>query len=382
MEDRVARLEARVADLAATVASLQVTVAVLQGAGGGAAPAPAAAPPGSAAPRLALVPAPPPAVAATLPAAAPPAPAAASSLAARAAADAGPGLPTLAGRAVLVLAGAFLLRMVTESGRVSQGAGVALGLAYAALWTGLAHRAGRRGRTLDATFHGAATAVVGFPLLWEASVRFGVLGPGAGAAILAVLGLGTLAVAWAHRLVALAGIAVLSALATGAVLLFATHAPLPYAVVLLALGAAALWAAYHRDWPRSRWAPALGLCTLFLLLGSLCGAPHQEWLAPGVVAGLQLALVVVDLGSFVARTLGQRAPAGGFEITLAAAVFLVGFEGAVRVLRASGASTRGLGALALALGAACAAGTFLAIERRRSAATAACYTTLAALLAL
>ena len=45
------------------------------------------------------------------------------------------------GRAVLGIAGAYLLRAVTETGVVPHGAGVAAGIIYAAVWLGLAARA-------------------------------------------------------------------------------------------------------------------------------------------------------------------------------------------------------------------------------------------------
>src|ERR1017187_6839673 len=46
----------------------------------------------------------------------------------------------LAGRALLGLAGAYLLRALTESAVLSSGAGVAAGILYAVLWLGWAAR--------------------------------------------------------------------------------------------------------------------------------------------------------------------------------------------------------------------------------------------------
>ena len=90
----------------------------------------------------------------------------------------------LVGRTLLVLAGAFLLRALTESGTVPEWAGVALGFAYAGTWIVMAYRVGRdEALRPSAGLHGVSAMVIGFPLLVEADERETARGPQFGNAV-------------------------------------------------------------------------------------------------------------------------------------------------------------------------------------------------------
>lgn len=97
---------------------------------------------------------------------------------ARAGADASlhaSGLLTLVGRTLLVLAGGFMIRALTDAGLLPALAGVALGLAYALFWIARADREARAGETTSAVFQGAAGGLIAYPLLWETTTRFRLL---------------------------------------------------------------------------------------------------------------------------------------------------------------------------------------------------------------
>jgi len=79
-------------------------------------------------------------------------------------------LPVL-GRALLGLAGAYLLRALTEAGTFTPRMGVAIGLVYAMLWLVWAART-PPGRRLETTLHGLTSVLVLSPLLFEAAARF------------------------------------------------------------------------------------------------------------------------------------------------------------------------------------------------------------------
>ena len=111
----------------------------------------------------------------------------------------------LIGRSLIVLAGAFLLRALTESGRIPGQAGAIFGLGYATLWLAAADRQPGSPSQLSRVFHGLAALVIAVPLLWEATTRFQFFSPGASAATLGVFTLVTLAVAWHRHLQILAG---------------------------------------------------------------------------------------------------------------------------------------------------------------------------------
>ena len=78
---------------------------------------------------------------------------------------------TLVGRTLLVMAGAYLARALTEVGLVPLAAGVALGLAYAVAWQALAAREAAV-RVASASFHSMASGLIAFPLIWETAASF------------------------------------------------------------------------------------------------------------------------------------------------------------------------------------------------------------------
>src|SRR3954453_19136259 len=79
-------------------------------------------------------------------------------------------LPIL-GRGLLGLAGAYLLRALTESGTLSSQMGVAVGLIYAMLWLVSAVRT-RAPHRLEAAVYSLTSVLVLSPLLFEATTRF------------------------------------------------------------------------------------------------------------------------------------------------------------------------------------------------------------------
>ncbi|HJV22186.1 MAG TPA: hypothetical protein VJ570_05795, partial [Holophagaceae bacterium] len=74
----------------------------------------------------------------------------------------------LAGRAFLVLGGAFLIRALTEGGTLPKGLGVLLGILYATAWAVTAFRS----QGAVATLYTLLSAFLIFPLLFETTLRF------------------------------------------------------------------------------------------------------------------------------------------------------------------------------------------------------------------
>ena len=233
-----------------------------------------------------------------------------------------------------------------------QALGIAGGLAYALLWTFMAHRAARAGRKLDATLYGLVTAMIAFPLIAETSTRLAVLWAPLAALTLTSVGMILILVAMRHELAALAWIATLASTGTGVMLLFATHALPSFTAALLTLATASLATSYHREWYGLRWPAALALDVLVLLAMYLAGRPNYEWLRPGAVATVQLLLTAMYLGIIGVRTLVLRNPMREFGVIQSLLVLVIGVEGARRMLGAdfSGAAAFPVVALALATG--------------------------------
>ena len=121
---------------------------------------------------------------------------------------------SLTGRLLLVLAGGFFLRAMTDSGVIARPVGISLAFVYAFVWLVLADRAGGRRQVPGAVFHALAAGTLAFPLLVEATTRFKVLNGASSVVLISVLTAGLLFVAWRQRLRAVTWIAVTGALPT------------------------------------------------------------------------------------------------------------------------------------------------------------------------
>jgi len=272
------------------------------------------------------------------------------------------GLLALVGRTFVVLGGAFLLRALTDSGTLPRGGGIALGLLYAVAWLWAADRTAGRGRRVSALFHGLASVIIGLPLVWEATTRFGFLGPVASAGVLGMLTALALVVAWRRRLESVAAVATLGAIAAAVALLSATGAVASFAVFLTLLGIGTLWVSYECDWFWLRWPPAL--VADFVVLG-LAGRAlsHQQIESPGTAIAVQLLLLALYLGSFAVRTLVRHRVVIPFEVTQTVAALALGLGGSVALVRASHIGQGALGIASLVLGAGAYAVAFVFVRR-------------------
>ena len=272
--------------------------------------------------------------------------------------EAAPALPqgslALLGRTLLVLAGAYLVRALTDGHLLPPALGVGLGMAYAAFWQLRADREALLGRTQSAAFHGLASSLIAFPLVWEATDRFELL-PSAAAplALVAFYGLG-LAVAWHRRLCVNAVLTTVLALVTALALLVSTHDLLAGVLALAAIACGVEWLAWREAWLGLRWPAALALDAVGLLTVAVATRPELPGgyppLAPGTAALALLVIPAVYVASIAARTLRARRPATAFEMTQGAAALALGLGGAVQVLSAHRLGTDAPGVVALLLG--------------------------------
>lgn len=243
------------------------------------------------------------------------------------------GVLSLIGRTLIVFGGAYLLRALTESGRVPAATGIALGLVYAVTWYGAADYAAGTRRRLSSLFHGTAAVVISLPLIWEASTRFQFLSPVTSAlAVLLVTG-AALAVAWHRRLQTLAAVALAAGIVTSVALASATLHVLPFAAALVAIGIGALWQSDALGWMWLRWpaAVAADLLLLVLLARSTVDPPGE---APGSAVLLCVALFIAYAGSFAILQIGRGRRAGVFEFTQLAAAIFMGLTCATAIARA------------------------------------------------
>lgn len=289
----------------------------------------------------------------------------ASLLAAAGAVDATTAL-SLIGRTFVVLAGAFLLRALTDSGALTPGRGVAIGMAYAFVWIAMADRAGARGRRASASFHGLAFVLIGLPLLLEATLRFRLplLSTPASAAALGVFAAVSLAAAWRQRMRGLAWITTLGVVATAAVFMTMTGELAPFAICLVLLGVATLWFGYVLDWVTLRW-PVAFVTDLTLLALSLRAVGSRSPDTPAMALVAQMLLLALYLGSFATRTLFLNRDIIPFEVVQSVAALTVGLGGAAYVTRVTGVGATPLGLASLVLGLGCYGVALVFVERRQ-----------------
>jgi hypothetical protein len=142
------------------------------------------------------------------------------------------------GKALLGIAGAYVLRAVEETSALPRLTVAAAGIAYAFLWLVWAARV-RGGPRFTSSIYAGTSALILAPMLWELTLRFNVL-PAAAAAVV-VCGFALTAFALAaftpRDLTPVVRVASAAAAALALALAVFSHILLPFVVVLLILGA-------------------------------------------------------------------------------------------------------------------------------------------------
>jgi hypothetical protein len=278
------------------------------------------------------------------------------------------GTPALMGRSLLILAGAFLLRALTEAGTLANGMGVALGLVYASSWIVAAARAAAKGKRASAGFYAVCAALIADPLLLEATTEFGVLSPPASALLLALVTAVGMVVASHWRFHASAWVFVVGAVATAAALAVVRPPGEVPTAVLIGVGLGSVWLAGAHGWESLRWLTAIVANVGVLRLTAMATAPGgPHGIDPpqvSMVAALQAALLLGYGGSSFARALRGRIPIRAFDFFQTALVWAIGWGGALRLAQVHESGTGGLAVFAVLAGMAAYAAAFGVVDRR------------------
>jgi hypothetical protein len=264
-------------------------------------------------------------------------------------------LPVL-GRGLLGLAGAYLLRALTESGTLAPKAGVAIGILYAMLWLVLAART-PAGQKLETAIHSLISVLLLSPLLWEATLRFHAVSTWAAGGILLAFTLFGWAVSWKKDLSIVATFAMLAGLGVSAALLVATHDAIPFTFVILAIAAAVETSACLNRWLSKRWPAAWAADLAVLLTTWLVTNQHgvpEAWapIAHPALLAAQVALLAIYLGSIGFRTLFRGTAFTGFETAQFALAFAISLGGGMRLASADAYIAPAIAVLALVCAAA------------------------------
>ena len=136
------------------------------------------------------------------------------------------------GKAMLGIAGAYVLRAVAESGALPGAAVAAVAIAYALAWLVWASRA-KAGDWLAGTTYACTSALILAPMLWELTLRFNVLAAPASAGVISGFVIAASVLAWKRDFAPVLWVANLTASGIALALAIASHQMLPFIVVLL-----------------------------------------------------------------------------------------------------------------------------------------------------
>lgn len=245
-----------------------------------------------------------------------------------------PAVTTL-GRALLGIAGAYVLRAATESHLVPQRIGVFAAVVYAVLWLMWAARtaAGRVQRALYAV----TSALILGPLLWEATLRFRALSTWTAAAILFGVTLFGCMIGWRRNLPMISGIGTLAGVLTAGALLVGAHDVVPFLLVLFGIAAAReILACVKNDQSHDRWMTAAAADLTLLLAIYLVtlprGLPESYAFIPRfTVVAAAVALPGIYLSSTLFRTLRRGSRFGLREAGQLAIAVILAVGGGLRL---------------------------------------------------
>jgi hypothetical protein len=264
------------------------------------------------------------------------------------------GLVPILGKAVLGIAGAYLLRAIAESSSVPKLPVLFVAIAYACFWMVWAVRIHAASRFASITY-GITSALILSPLLWESTVRFQVLSPALAAAVTVAFIVLTIALAWRRDLQLIPWVATLASVITALALIIETHDLVPLTAALLAVALVTEAAACLGHRLTLRAIPALAAdFAIWLLVFILASETIPEGYHPAAaatIATLCVLLLAIYGASIGVRSFALRHPITIFEIGQAVIAFGLASYGILRATH--GSIARPLGAAFMLLAAVC-----------------------------
>jgi hypothetical protein len=139
--------------------------------------------------------------------------------------------PTL-GRAMLGIAGAYVLRAIAQAGLMPKVVVAAVGVVYALAWLVWAARSTKASSFVQIVYAGTSVLIL-MPMLWETTLYFQVFPASATAGVLAAFAVLATALAWNGERASIVRIAHGAATVSAIALAIATHHVLPFIYLLL-----------------------------------------------------------------------------------------------------------------------------------------------------
>ncbi len=294
------------------------------------------------------------------------------------------GMFSVLGRAMLGMAGAYLLRAVAETSLLPKPAVAALAIAYAILWLVWAAQA-PAGAWFASITYACTSALILAPMLWELTLRFKVLPAAVTAGVLGAFAITASALAWKRNAASVFWVANITAAAVALTLSIATHEMAPFIAALLLMVLICEFAA-GRDRelgvrPLVALATDLGVWAQIYIYSSPPSTRVEypiigtaELLAPGFV------LFLINGTSVIFRTAVSRKKITVFETVQTMIAFLLAASGWLYFGPSGGATV--LGIFCLVLSAAGYAAVFTIFDRASEGRNSLVFSTWAAALYL
>jgi hypothetical protein len=259
-------------------------------------------------------------------------------------------LPVL-GRALVAIAGAYVLRALTDFGVMPRALGITVGVLYALMWLILATRRPPEARFAIAMMSSTSMLIIG-PLIWEACVRLMVISTWTSAAILIGFAFIALAFSWHNRGAIVPAVVLVSSTLIAATLLLATDDIFPFTVTLLVLAGGAEFAACRDHASGSRWISAAAADSAVLFCSWLLASDHglpEGYVPTSVTAAfaVQLLLIAIYITMAFTQTFLRRRTLSFPEMSQVASALLIGIGGFAWVFGPNGVAMVALGVSSL-----------------------------------
>lgn len=268
------------------------------------------------------------------------------------------GAVSILGKAVLGIAGAYLLRALAESSAIPKLPVLLVAILYACFWMVWAVRVHGASRFASSAY-AVTSALILAPLLWESTVRFQVLSAAIAAAITVAFVVLAIALAWRQDLQLIPWVATLASVITAVALIIETHELVALTLAMLAVALITELAACLGHRLTLRAIPALGadfaVWLLVYILASETIPEGYHSAATSTIASLCLLLLAIYGASIGIRSFVLRHPITAFEVGQAFVAFALATYGVMRATHGSLAEP--LGAAYLLPAAACYWGT-------------------------
>lgn len=254
------------------------------------------------------------------------------------------GIFSVLGKGMLAIAGAYLLRALAESSALPRIPVVALALTYAFFWLVPAVRAKSR---LPSLAWALTSALILLPMLWELTLRFGMLTDGWAGGVLAAFAIVAFALSWKRHLAEVAWVAEAAAALGAVALAIAAHDLIPMLSALLIVAVAGeIAAARHRTLRVRPLVAAAADFLVFALLWIYSTPASSRTDYPAISATLILAftplLLLIYGGSASTQTLLLGRRISFFETAQTLVAFLLTVWGVLAFWSGPGARVLGL----------------------------------------